>query len=101
MLSRLRGAWQVLMGERLVPFQVQAEWLLYQTAFQSQLEVMGAYLARAAKAEKKKNTEAAEALSAEPDTQPTFPVDDRKQRKIALHRRHAANGGIPQIGRSS
>lgn len=84
------------MGQRLVPFQIQSEWAIYQQTFQAQLEQMSSYLARSAKAEKKRltriNEDLAEAL---PNDQPLAIVGgDRKSRKAALWARvHAGKSG--------
>lgn len=50
--GRLRSAWSVLLGERLVPLQLQFEWLEYQQIFDDLLKRFSAQLARQAKAEK-------------------------------------------------
>lgn len=98
MLRRIAGAWQVLMGERLVPFQIQSEWALYQQTFGAQLEQMSSYLARAAKAEKKRLTRLAENLGAPIEPVPgEVPLaivgGDRKARKAALWARVHAGAG--------
>lgn len=51
-LGRLRAAWSVLLGERLVPLQLQAEWVEYKLIFDDLLKRLSAQLARQAKAEK-------------------------------------------------
>jgi len=50
--GRLRAAWLALRGERLVPQQIQAEWLEYQQIFESVLQRLSAQLARQARSEK-------------------------------------------------
>lgn len=52
--SRLRAAWWVLFGKRLVPEQIQAEWQEYQLIFNDLLQRQSALLARSAKAEKER-----------------------------------------------
>lgn len=52
--GRLRAAWSVLRGERLVPLQIQAEWADYQRTFGELLTRFSAQLARQAKAERKR-----------------------------------------------
>jgi len=93
MLSRLRGAWQVLLGERLVPFQIQSEWALYQQTFQGQLEALSSYLARQAKAEKKRLERIEQDLASEPAAEEPM---DRDARKQALWKKRAAT--MPHIG---
>ena len=51
-LGRLRAAWSVLWGERLVPMQIQGEWIEYQQIFESILQRLSAQLARQARSEK-------------------------------------------------
>ena len=50
--GRIRSAWSVLLGERLVPVQLQAEWVEYKLIFDDLLKRLSAQLARQAKAEK-------------------------------------------------
>ena len=50
--GRLRAALAVLLGERLVPLQIHAEWAEYQMAFDDLLKRLSAQLARQAKAER-------------------------------------------------
>lgn len=59
--GRLRAAWSVLRGQRLVPAQIQAEWLEYQLIFDDLLSRMSSSLARQAKAERKRLRRLAEA----------------------------------------
>lgn len=92
-LARLRAAWQVLWGQRLVPFQIEAEWRSYQQVFQAQLEQFGAYLARAAKAEQKRLRRLAEQAGDAVDRPPP-PATDRGSRKRELWRR-LRTGGVP------
>lgn len=51
--GRLRAAWLVLMGQRVTPQQIQAEWADYQRTFDDILARWSASLARQAKARKK------------------------------------------------
>jgi len=51
-IGRLRAAWYVLMGQRLTPQHIQAEWVEYQQIFNDLLERWSAKLARDARAEK-------------------------------------------------
>lgn len=53
-IGRWRAAWRVLRGDRLVPLQIQVEWLEYRQIFDDLLKRFGAQLARQAKAEKKR-----------------------------------------------
>lgn len=48
--GRLRSAWHVLMGTRVTPLQIQAEWLEYKLIFDDIMTRLGAQLARAARA---------------------------------------------------
>lgn len=52
--GRLRAAWLVLRGHRLVDLQIQVEWIEYRQIFDDLLKRFGAQLARQAKAEKKR-----------------------------------------------
>ena len=101
MIRRMVGAWQVLMGQRLVPFQIQSEWVIYQQTFQAQLEQMSSYLARAAKAEKKRleriSEQLIEALPAV-GAPPAAPIGDRDARKAELRARMAT--GLPGVHRA-
>lgn len=51
-VGRLRAAWYVLIGQRVTPQQIQADWVEYQCIFNDLLERWSAKLARDAKAEK-------------------------------------------------
>lgn len=51
-IGRLRAAWYVLMGQRLTPQQILAEWVEYQQCFNDLLERWSAKLAREARNEK-------------------------------------------------
>jgi len=52
--GRIRSAWSVLMGERMVSLQIQGEWAEYQQVFEDILTKFSAMLARQAKSEKKR-----------------------------------------------
>lgn len=94
MLRRLAGAWHVLMGQRLVPFQIQAEWVSYQRVFGQQLEQMSSYLARQAKAETKRLARIQQDLTPAAAASNAL-SDDRDARKAAL-RTKIAGGIVPQ-----
>lgn len=51
--GRLRAMWAVLLGERLVPLQLQAEWVDYKLIFDDILKRLSAQLARQSKAHKR------------------------------------------------
>ena len=53
-LGRIRAAWDVLMGQRVTPQQLQADWVEYQQIFNDLLDRWSAKLARDAKAEKER-----------------------------------------------
>jgi len=91
MLRRILGAWQVLMGERLVPFEIQSQWVAYQQILGAQLEQMSAYLARSAKAEKKRIERIQESLdeAGQPEAAPDIGMSDRDARKAELRTRVA------------
>jgi len=98
MFRRLRGAWQVLMGRELVPFQIQAEWVLYQQTFQSQLEQMSSYLARQAKSEKKRLERLHTSLKDDPAPPPPEDHDARKRAvRIKARGLQAAVGKAPNM----
>lgn len=50
----MRAAWYVLVGQRVTPQQIQADWVEYQCIFNDLLERWSAKLARDAKAEKER-----------------------------------------------
>lgn len=64
MIKRILYAWQVLMGQRLTPLQIEAEWLEYKLVFQDLLERWSAMLARQAKMERKRQERIQEAVEA-------------------------------------
>lgn len=53
-IGRVRAAWYVLIGQRVTPQQIQADWVEYQCIFNDLLERWSAKLARDAKAEKER-----------------------------------------------
>lgn len=80
-LGRIRAAWYVLMGHRVTPQQIQAEWVEYQQIFNDLLERWSAKLARDAKAEKQR----IKRLDVPPDIQPTAAPDTKTElrRRVA------------------
>lgn len=98
--GRFRAAWSVLRGQRLVPLQVQAEWLTYQQIFDDVLQRLGAQLARQAKAEsdrlKRFLKEHPEVDSAEQ----LASLSDVQERKNALRQRFAAQRAPQLVFRS-
>lgn len=68
--GRLRAAWSVLRGQRLVPAQIQAEWLEYQLIFDDLLTRLSVSLARQAKAERKRLRRLVEEAPADPSPPP-------------------------------
>ena len=86
--GRLRAAWQVLHGERLVPSQIQGEWIEYQQIFESILQRLSAQLARQARSEKLR----LESLIPE---EPSHREPSRQDRKAELRRRAAVMRGVP------
>jgi len=87
--SRVSGAWSVLRGQRLVPLQIQFEWLEYQQVFDDLLTRFGAQLARQAKARGK----AIKKQLQPPGEVPELPYGDLKDRKSKLRQR--IFGGSP------
>ncbi len=89
MPNRITEAFRVLMGQRLTPLQIQAEWVEYQQIFRDLLEQFSASLARQSKAEKKR----LDRLQEVPQDPASVPLpDDRAQRKAELRRRMLAGG---------
>lgn len=84
------------MGQRLVPFQIQAEWVQYQQIFQGQMEMMSSYLARSAKAEKSRLKRIAEDLGELAAVKP-IPAGTREQRKAELRARMSGRPISPNI----
>lgn len=74
------------MGQRLVPFQIQAEWVQYQQIFQGQMEMFSSYLARSAKAEKARLKRITDDLGEQPAAQAVAGMT-REQRKAELRAR--------------
>lgn len=64
--GRLRAAWYVLLGQRLTPLQIEAEWLEFKLIFEDILTRFGAQLARNAQSEKKRINRELEPDSREP-----------------------------------
>lgn len=91
LFERLRAAVQVLLGQRLVPFQIQAEWADYQEIFQELLQRQSTYLARQAKAEKARLEQLAQ-LTQEPEPEHSQPP--LSDRKAELRRRAAELRGL-------
>ena len=90
--GRLRSAWSVLKGQRLVPLQIQFEWIEYQQIFDDVLKRFSAQLARGAKAEKKRLKSA---LSPEtPEAQPVSSQEEKAVYKARLRSRVAAQRGV-------
>ena len=90
--GRLRSAWHVLRGQRLVPLQIQFEWIEYQQIFDDVLKRFSAQLARGAKAEKKRLKSALSPETAE--TQPVSSQEEAAVYKARLRSRVAAQRGI-------
>lgn len=88
--GRLRSALQVLLGQRLTPEQIQAEWLEYQVIFNDILTRWSASLARQAKVEKERATALAQAA---PETE--APVSS----KAELRSRAADRMGLGALRR--
>jgi len=81
------------MGQRLVPFQIQAEWVQYQQIFQGQMEMFSSYLARSAKSEKARLKRIAEDLGAGSETVPGLGSGvTREERKAELRKRMSGRG---------
>ena len=89
--GRFSAAWSVLRGQRLVPLQVQAEWLTYQQIFDDVLKRLGAQLARQAKAEKGRLDQflLEHPESFEPPSLRLSSQDDLRSRKDAIRERFA------------
>lgn len=91
--GKFRAAWSVLRGQRLVPLQVQAEWLTYQQIFDDVLQRLGAQLARQAKAESdrlkrylRENPEPAQEPQLSLSTGEAAAHKDALRRRFAKHR---------------
>lgn len=93
--GRLRAAWQVLMGRRVVPFQIQAEWIEYKVTFDDIFSKLSAALARQAKVHKAMMAE----LAAEQDTEPqAISGGDRREEVRRKAAGHAAQLRAKQSG---
>jgi len=100
-IGRLRAAWYVLMGQRLTPQQILAEWVEYQQTFNDLLERWSAKLAREARNEKDR----IKRLDIPPPVEQTPQVADVKQelrRKVANMRGFGLmpdgpSGQIPEV----
>jgi len=89
---------QVLLGQRLVPEQIQAEWLEYQLIFSDLLNRQSAQLARHAKAEKERLKALQEALPQE--SAPQLSLLPRGSSKAALRSAAADRLGLGHLRRS-
>lgn len=96
--GRVRAAISVLRGQRLVPLQVQFEWLEYQQIFDDLLKRLSAQLARQARSEKarvkrllKEPSETVEASSPPSSPSPKDPASYKQ----ALRSRAAQLRGLP------
>ena len=87
-LGRLQAAWQVLRGERLVPMQIQGEWIEYQQIFESILQRLSAQLARQARSEKLR-------LESLIPSEPSHREPSRQDHKADLRKRANAMRGLP------
>jgi len=92
--SRLRAAFSVLRGERLVQAQIQAEWAEYQLLFNDLLLRFSALLARSAKAEKQRVRKQVEP---EAPSQRQLPLSYGKQPKSQLRSMAAARLGLSRF----
>lgn len=90
-VGRLRGAWYVLMGQRVTPLQMRAEWLEYKLIFEDILTRFGAQLSRSTKAEKKR---------AERELDSREPPEMQRTGKAAVRARVAAQQGLTLRGRT-
>lgn len=94
--GRLRAAWSVFRGQRLVPLQLQAEWLTYQQIFDDVLQRLGAQLARQSKAESDRLKRYLRENPEQPHDDQVLPLNDLQERKNALRRRFAEQRA-PQV----
>jgi hypothetical protein len=87
----VRSAWHVLRGRRMVPLQIQFEWLEYQQLFDDLLKRFGAQLARSAKAEKKR---VAKLFDQPKQSEPTaaVPVGPTSKSELRARARELRNG---------
>lgn len=96
--GRLLSAWRVLMGQRVTPQHIVAEWVEYQQIFNDLLERWSAKLARDAKAEKERIKRLDKVTV--PDIQPVLPEANRKQelrRRLANMRGFALADSPPSL----
>lgn len=84
--GRLRAAWAVLRGERLVPAQIQAEWAEYQLIFSDMLQRWSAMQARAAKLERARLARMAEDRGNQVPTRPVPTADKAALRSMAAQK---------------
>lgn len=89
--GRWGSAWSVLRGQRLVPVQIQAEWLTYRQIFDDVLTRLGAQLARQAKAHNESLRAQLELGVLDQETQAKGSLSDRKD---ALRQRFAQSRGL-------
>ena len=92
---RVVEAWRVLMGQRVTPVQIQAEWVEYKMIFEDILQRFSAQLARNAKMEKKRLKRLADDA---PTERPE--VVGPRDRKAELRSRAAAMRGLAPMRRS-
>lgn len=90
-IGRLRAAWHVLVGQRVTPLQIQADWLAYQCIFDDLLKRWSSYLARDARQEKKR-IERLEGVA--PGATPVAHVPQVTDTKQELRRRLASMRGF-------
>jgi len=93
MPNRILEAWRVLMGQRLTPVQIQAEWVEYQQIFRDLLETFSASLARQSKAEKKRLDRLGDGAEDLPVETAVNTEAGRKARKAALYHRMFGSAG--------
>jgi len=93
MPNRVTEAFRVLMGQRLTPIQIEAEWVEYQQIFRDLLETFSASLARQSKAEKKRVERLVNKV--EPEVkEPGATIEvNRKMRKAELYKRMFGTSG--------
>jgi len=87
--GRWRSAWQVFLGRRTTPLQIEAEWLEYKLVFEDILTRLGAQLARVAKAEKKRLD-----VQLEP---PQLDLEPQGTSKQALRVKISRMRGVPRV----
>lgn len=89
--GRFLAAWQVLMGRRVTPLQIHAEWLEYKVIFDDILSRLSTQLARQAKMEKDRIKRIS--IEAEEPTRRFVPRD----RKAELRSRAATVRGLQSV----